>query len=72
MTASLMPSSAATSRIGLERDDGRLRALETEALLADVARVQERLEDLGLVECAREFGAARRRSVVDVTPSTRS
>jgi hypothetical protein len=33
-----------------QRHDGRLAALEAEALLADVARVQEALEDLGLVQ----------------------
>ena len=34
----------------LQGHDGRLRAFESEALLSDVARVQERLEDLGLAE----------------------
>ena len=34
----------------VERDDRRLRAFEAEALLADVARVQEPLEDLGGVQ----------------------
>ena len=35
---------------GVEEDDGRLRPLEAEALLAHVAGVEEALEDLGGVE----------------------
>ena len=35
---------------GVEQDDGRLGTLEPEALLADVAGVQEPLEHLGRVE----------------------
>jgi len=35
---------------GVEDDDGRLGALEPEALLAHVAGVEEALEDLGRVE----------------------
>ena len=35
---------------GVEQDDGRLGPLEAEALLADVAGVQEPLEDLGRVQ----------------------
>ena len=34
----------------VEQDDGRLRALEPEPLLPDVAGVEEALEDLGRVE----------------------
>ena len=56
----------------LEGHDGRLRALETEALLADVASVQEALEDLGLAERTRGCGAVRRALSEELTPSTRS
>ena len=54
----------------VEGHDRRLRALEAEALLADVARVQEPLEDLGRVQALEEPALlldARRR----LTPSTR-
>ena len=50
---------------GVERDDRRLGTLEAEALLADVARVQEALEDLGgvqpLEQVALLFDAGRPR-----------
>src|SRR5690606_4912819 len=38
----------------VEQRDERLAALEREALLADVLRLQERLERLGLVELAED------------------
>ena len=49
---------------GVERHDGRLGTFEPEALLADIARVQEALEDLGCVQPLEQvallFDARRR------------
>ena len=54
----------------VQQDDGRLRAFETEALLSDVARVEEALEDLGRVEPAEDvpllLDVERRRLAFDV------
>ena len=39
---------------GVEKDDGRLGALQTETLLAHVAGVQETLEGFGRVESVED------------------
>ena len=50
ITTSAVPAFAASSRMASSSDDGRLGALEAEALLAHVAGVQEALEHLGRVQ----------------------
>ena len=56
---------------GVEQHDGRLRALEAEALLPDVAGVQEALEHLGGVEPVEDVALLLERcSVRRLTPST--
>ena len=50
MTTSATPDAGGRVEQRVEQDDGRLRALEAEALLPDVAGVEEALEDLGRVE----------------------
>jgi hypothetical protein len=54
MTISSTPDGGAVLDDGVERGDDRLAALEREALLADVFRVQEFLEELGLVDAAED------------------
>ena len=60
MTASSMPASAAPVEEAVEERDRGLAALEGEALVADVLRVEELLEALGLDELARGSGAGPR------------
>ena len=55
---------------GVEDDDGRLGALEPEALLAHVAGVQEALEHLGGVEPVEDVALLVRSGVTADTPST--
>ena len=70
MTASASPAGAASSSSGVEEHDGRLGALEAEALLADVAGVEEPLEGLGGVQALEDvallLGGRRRRTPFDV------
>ena len=54
----------------VEQDDGRLGALEAEALLPDVAGVQEPLEDLGRVEAVEDVALLVEVERASADPST--
>ena len=54
ITTSATPRAGGRVEERVEQDDGRLGPFEAEALLPDVAGVEEALEDLGGVEAAED------------------